>query len=62
MYCFTLFLYRRDYEYFDMPKPEFSLVSELANDLNDYSLMWLEYDNFSKELQNYAKEDWISFK
>ncbi|VDP67655.1 unnamed protein product [Schistosoma mattheei] len=52
----------RDYEYFDMPKPEFSLVSELANDLNEYSLMWLEYDHFSKELQNYAKEDWISFK
>uniref|UniRef100_A0A5K4FDN9 Cytoplasmic dynein 2 heavy chain 1 n=1 Tax=Schistosoma mansoni TaxID=6183 RepID=A0A5K4FDN9_SCHMA len=52
----------REYEYLDMPKPDFSLVNELANDLNDYSLMWLEYDNFSKELQNYAKEDWISFK
>ncbi|CAH8543326.1 unnamed protein product [Schistosoma rodhaini] len=52
----------REYEYLDMPKPDFSLVNELANDLNDCSLMWLEYDNFSKELQNYAKEDWISFK
>ncbi|CAH8494873.1 unnamed protein product [Schistosoma turkestanicum] len=52
----------RDYEYFDMPKPEFTLVTELANDLNHYSAMWLEYDNFCQELQNYAKEDWISFK
>ncbi|RTG85076.1 dynein heavy chain 2, cytosolic [Schistosoma bovis] len=36
---FELMRQKRDYEYFDMPKPEFSLVSELANDLNEYSLM-----------------------
>ncbi|KAK4472017.1 hypothetical protein MN116_005393, partial [Schistosoma mekongi] len=52
----------QDYEYLDMPKPDFSLADELANDLNEYSLMWLDYDNFVKELQTYAKENWISFK
>ncbi|CAH8521205.1 unnamed protein product [Heterobilharzia americana] len=52
----------RDYEYLGMTKPDFSLADELSKDLNDHSLMWLEFDNFSKALQVYAKEDWISFK
>ncbi|XP_074649972.1 cytoplasmic dynein 2 heavy chain 1-like [Tubulanus polymorphus] len=51
-----------DCEHFGMAIPEFPLADETRDDLNEYELMWSQFEQFNTGLQELAKEDWISFR
>ncbi|THD25188.1 Cytoplasmic dynein 2 heavy chain 1 [Fasciola hepatica] len=52
----------RDYEHFEMAPPSFATSDEVAKDLDEHEIMWTQYENFSTELEQLAREDWISFR
>ncbi|TPP62130.1 Cytoplasmic dynein 2 heavy chain 1 isoform 1 [Fasciola gigantica] len=53
---------KRDYEHFEMAPPSFATSDEVAKDLDEHEIMWTQYENFSTELEQLAREDWISFR
>ncbi|OON23868.1 ATPase family protein, partial [Opisthorchis viverrini] len=52
----------RDHVHFEMTPPSFGLAEELATDLKTYESMWSEFEAFNNGVEEFAKEDWISFR
>ncbi|KAA3681038.1 dynein heavy chain 2, cytosolic [Paragonimus westermani] len=52
----------RDYEQFEMTSCSFDLAEEVAKDLREHEAIWSEFEAFSNGLEEFAREDWISFK
>ncbi|KAG5445317.1 Cytoplasmic dynein 2 heavy chain 1, variant 2 [Clonorchis sinensis] len=52
----------RDHVHFEMTPPSFELAEELATDLKTYESMWSEFEAFNKGIEEFAREDWISFR
>lgn len=53
--------FRDEIRHFGVPEPEF-LIEELRNDLEKTEEVWLLFDKFHAELQEFAKEEWIVFR
>ncbi|CAI2738498.1 unnamed protein product [Dicrocoelium dendriticum] len=45
-----------------MTAPSFELADEISKSLHDCEVMWAKFESFMLELEEFAKEDWISFK
>lgn len=57
-----VFFPRRDCCFFQMPVPDFNLVEELRASLAETEATWIIYAQYSTELLEIEKEDWISFR
>ena len=62
LFLCCVFSYRKDCSYFNMPLPDFSLLEGLNLSLVEAETTWLVYEQFSLELLDIEKEDWISFR
>ncbi|GFR12638.1 cytoplasmic dynein 2 heavy chain 1 [Trichonephila clavata] len=50
-----------DIRHFNLPEPNF-LIEELKQDIEKTEEIWLTYDKFHSELQEFAKEEWIVYR
>ena len=55
-------LYRSDTEHFGLAPPEFPLVQELEADISMHEKMWSFHVEYTEDLNQLSKEDWISFR
>lgn len=52
----------RDCEHFKKERPTFTYYDKLKDELVDQEQAWGLFDEFNKELTEFAKEDWITFR
>lgn len=52
----------RDCEHFKKEKPKFTYYDKLKEELNDQEEAWSLFDEFNKELNEFGKEDWITYR
>ncbi|KAF7232339.1 hypothetical protein EG68_08731, partial [Paragonimus skrjabini miyazakii] len=52
----------RDYEQFEMTPCSFDLAEEVTKDLQEHEAIWSEFEAFSNGLEEFCREDWISFR
>lgn len=60
----TLYLqlyFREEIHHFNLPEPNF-LIEELRKDIENTEAVWLLFDEFHSELEEFAKEEWIVFR
>ncbi|GIY28883.1 cytoplasmic dynein 2 heavy chain 1 [Caerostris darwini] len=50
-----------DIRHFNLPEPNF-LIEELKQDIEKTEEIWLTYDKFHSDLQEFSKEEWIVFR
>ncbi|GIY30539.1 cytoplasmic dynein 2 heavy chain 1 [Caerostris extrusa] len=50
-----------DIRHFNLPEPNF-LIEELKHDIEKTEEIWLTYDKFHSDLQEFSKEEWIVFR
>lgn len=49
-------------EYFNQPKPAFSVLASTISDVEETSGMWSLYDSFQERLETLRNEDWLTFR
>jgi dynein heavy chain 2, cytosolic len=52
----------RDCEHFKKDKPKFTYYDKLKEELNDQEEAWSLFEQFTKELNEFGKEDWITYR
>ena len=43
-------------------KPKFTYYDKLKEELNDQEEIWALFEEFNKELNEFGKEDWITYR
>lgn len=52
----------RDCEHFKKEKPQFTYYDKLKEELVDQEQSWGLFDEFNKDLDEYGKEEWLTFR
>ena len=52
----------RDCEHFKKQKPQFTFYDKLKEELNEQEEAWGLFEEFNKELGEFGKEDWITYR
>lgn len=56
-----MYIFREEIQHFNLPVPDF-VIDELRADIEKTEEIWLLFDKFHTELQEFAKEEWIVFR
>lgn len=51
-----------DCENFNLATPNFPQFDQIEADLQDYQNNWLLYEEFNSALEEFSKEEWITFR
>jgi len=52
----------RDCEHFKKDKPQFTYYDKLKDELQEQEVSWGLFDEFTKELNEFGKEEWLTFR
>ena len=56
------YIFRLDCANFGIQEEDFSQLDEVKVDIEMYESMWQIFEEFSGDIENLRKEDWISFR
>ncbi|ETN70299.1 hypothetical protein NECAME_14874, partial [Necator americanus] len=52
----------KECEQFDVNKPEFSVLQQLGDDIQEYENNWVIFEEFNTDLKTLTDEEWIVFR